>query len=108
MVDVGAREYRPSAALRRWVTAAHPTCAAPGCAVPSVDGDLDHVVPFADGGRTVVENLQPLCRREHRRKTQYVHETRRANTRRARERRARQSEHLHAQRLPVADDPPPY
>lgn len=30
VVDVGAREYRPSAALRRWVTAAHPTCAAPG------------------------------------------------------------------------------
>ncbi|KQU45560.1 DUF222 domain-containing protein [Rhodococcus sp. Leaf258] len=42
----GALTYRPSEAIASLVTALYPTCVHPGCAVPSEDCDLDHVVPF--------------------------------------------------------------
>ncbi|MBM7414924.1 MULTISPECIES: HNH endonuclease signature motif containing protein [Nocardiaceae] len=66
----GALAYRPSQAVAALVTALYPTCVHPGCAVPSEDCDLDHVVPFDHtdperGGWTVTGNLTPLCRRHH-------------------------------------------
>ncbi|MBY6679893.1 DUF222 domain-containing protein [Rhodococcus sp. BP-316] len=70
----GALTYRPSEAIASLVTALYPTCVHPGCAVPSEDCDLDHVVPFDHtdprrAGWTVAANLQPLCRRHHGLKT---------------------------------------
>ncbi|MBY6538294.1 DUF222 domain-containing protein [Rhodococcus sp. BP-349] len=70
----GALTYRPSEAIAALVTALYPTCIHPGCAVPSEDCDLDHVVPFdhtdpTRGGWTVTGNLTPLCRRHHGLKT---------------------------------------
>ncbi|MGB3772944.1 MAG: HNH endonuclease signature motif containing protein [Rhodococcus sp. (in: high G+C Gram-positive bacteria)] len=70
----GALTYRPSDSLSALVTARYPVCVHPGCAVPSSDCDLDHVVPFDHddpeyGGWTVLGNLQPLCRRHHGLKT---------------------------------------
>ncbi|WP_285187995.1 HNH endonuclease signature motif containing protein [Rhodococcus sp. MEB041] len=71
----GALTYRPSEAIASLVTALYPTCIHPGCAVPSEDCDLDHVVPFDHtdhperGGWTVTGNLAPLCRRHHGLKT---------------------------------------
>ncbi len=70
----GALTYRPSEAITSLVTALYPTCIHPGCAVPSEDCDLDHVVPFDHtdperGGWTVTGNLAPLCRRHHGLKT---------------------------------------
>ncbi|MBY6705285.1 hypothetical protein HQ308_00545 [Rhodococcus sp. BP-241] len=70
----GALTYRPSEAIAALVTALYPTCIHPGCAVPSADCDLDHVVPFDHtdprrGGWTVTGNLTPLCRRHHGLKT---------------------------------------
>jgi hypothetical protein len=70
----GALVYRPSEAVAALVTALYSTCVHPGCAVPSEDCDLDHVVPFdhtdpQKGGWTVTGNLEPLCRRHHGLKT---------------------------------------
>jgi hypothetical protein len=70
----GALTYRPSEAVAALVTALYSTCVHPGCAVPSEDCDLDHVVPFDHtdprrAGWTVAANLQPLCRRHHGLKT---------------------------------------
>ncbi|MBY6675780.1 DUF222 domain-containing protein [Rhodococcus sp. BP-332] len=70
----GALTYRPSEAVAALVTALYPACVHPGCAVPSEECDLDHVVPFDHtdprrGGWTVAANLQPLCRRHHGLKT---------------------------------------
>ena len=43
----------------------HPICAV--CGRPATD--VDHVVPKAEGGDDTEENLQPLCRTCHRKKT---------------------------------------
>jgi hypothetical protein len=58
--------YQPSRRLRHLVTARTPTCTAPGCGRPAVRCDLDHTVPFDQGGRTCECDLAPLCRHHHR------------------------------------------
>jgi hypothetical protein len=69
LVDVGARHYRPSNLLAAHITAAQRTCGFPGCSRPAAGCDLDHVVEFRRGGRTVRRNLGPLCRQHHNAKT---------------------------------------
>jgi hypothetical protein len=78
LLDVGAREYVPSAALARFVRGRDRTCRWPACNMPAMRCDLDHRVPFdheaaergeAQPGPTVRANLSPLCRRHHRIKT---------------------------------------
>ncbi|SOD93125.1 HNH endonuclease signature motif containing protein [Blastococcus haudaquaticus] len=61
--------YRPSAALRRFVTTRDRTCRHPGCRNTAGWADLDHTLAHADGGATDCENLCCLCRRHHRLKT---------------------------------------
>lgn len=47
-----------------------------GCSAPLVDGwEADHKVPWADGGRTVIENGQALCAPCNRRKGREVQYT---------------------------------
>jgi hypothetical protein len=58
--------YRPSAALARLIRARTSTCSFPGCRRPARRCDLDHSVPYEDGGATCQCNLSPLCRRHHR------------------------------------------
>jgi hypothetical protein len=41
-------------------------CIAPGCGAPAWACHLHHVVHWADGGPTSVENLVLLCGRDHR------------------------------------------
>jgi len=69
VVEVGTRTYRPSAAIARRVRARDTTCIFPGCTTPAENCDLDHVLPYAQGGGTTVENLAPECRHHHRLKT---------------------------------------
>ncbi|MEQ3550711.1 DUF222 domain-containing protein [Pseudonocardia nematodicida] len=60
--------YRPDTKTDAFVRARFPTCATPGCRVPSHRCDLDHVVPHradGSGGLTVAENLCPHCRGDH-------------------------------------------
>jgi hypothetical protein len=41
-------------------------CSHPGCRRPAARCDLDHTIPFDQGGRTCECNLAPLCRHHHR------------------------------------------
>lgn len=58
--------YVPSRRLQHLVRARTTTCSAPGCRRPAARCDLDHTVPYAEGGQTCDCNLAPLCRHHHR------------------------------------------
>lgn len=61
--------YTPSTQLAAFVRARDLTCRAPGCDRPASETDLDHTVPYADGGATHPSNLKCLCRSHHLMKT---------------------------------------
>lgn len=61
--------YRPSRALAEFVRARDLTCRAPGCDRPATDCDLDHTIPWAEGGATHRSNIKCLCRFHHMLKT---------------------------------------
>jgi hypothetical protein len=58
--------YQPSRQLRHLIWTRSPTCSAPGCRRPAAQCDLDHTVPYDQGGRTCECDLAPLCRHHHR------------------------------------------
>ena len=60
--------YRPSAALQRIIRTRTTTCSYHGCGRPAARCDLDHTIPYDDGGITCECDLAPLCRRHHRMK----------------------------------------
>jgi 5-methylcytosine-specific restriction endonuclease McrA len=43
--------------------AQHPYCSVPGCTSTDLTGD--HALPLAMGGKSVLENIQVLCRRHN-------------------------------------------
>ncbi|WP_282836821.1 HNH endonuclease signature motif containing protein [Microbacterium flavum] len=57
--------YRPSAHLRRLLAARDRHCRWPGCRRPVKRCDIDHIVPFEQGGATSSANLEVLCRGHH-------------------------------------------
>jgi hypothetical protein len=59
------RGYAPSQALATFVRCRDLTCRFPGCDKPAMHCDLDHTIPYADGGRTQASNLKCLCRLHH-------------------------------------------
>ncbi|MGV0393902.1 HNH endonuclease signature motif containing protein [Corynebacterium riegelii] len=61
--------YTPTEAMRRVVCARHTHCVFPGCTVPSLRCQLDHRIPFGQGGKTTPSNLYPLCQKHHNLKT---------------------------------------
>jgi hypothetical protein len=65
-VHHGETRYRPGPALRRLVKARDRTCRFPSCRRSAARCDLDHTVPYDQGGPTCLCNLAPLCRRHHR------------------------------------------
>ncbi len=60
--------YRPGVILGDYVRTRDQVCRFPTCNAPAIDCDLDHRVPFPKG-KTVPENLEPLCRCHRRLKT---------------------------------------
>lgn len=56
---------RPTAKQLRTIRALHPTCTFVGCRMPAVNCDIDHIINYAHGGKTIVHNHAPLCRRHH-------------------------------------------
>jgi hypothetical protein len=64
-VHTGTTRRRPNAAQRRSVEAHYRTCVFPGCRMPATGCDVDHRVPWAEGGPTSNANLAPLCRHDH-------------------------------------------
>lgn len=64
-VATGTTSRRPTTAMTRQVQARYPTCVFPGCRMPARECDLDHRVPWAEGGPTDVDHLGPFCRHDH-------------------------------------------
>jgi hypothetical protein len=60
--------YRPPNQLCTLVKVRQRTCCFPGCRRPAVRCDVDHTIPYDQGGRSCECNLAPLCRRHHRTK----------------------------------------
>jgi len=63
--DSASPGYRPPPRLREHVIARDLTCRFPRCRQPAWRGDLDHTIPFDDGGLTCRCNLGGLCRAHH-------------------------------------------
>ena len=61
--------YTPSQALADFVRYRDITCRFPGCDRPAARCDLDHTIPYGDGGPTHASNLKCLCRLHHLMKT---------------------------------------
>jgi hypothetical protein len=61
----GATRRRPTTGQRRQVETRNPTCIFPGCRMPATDCDLDHRIPWSQGGPTTTDHLGPLCRHDH-------------------------------------------
>ena len=57
--------YRPPRNLVHLIRMRQRTCSFPGCRRPARRTDLDHTVPYDQGGATCECNLAPLCRRHH-------------------------------------------
>ena len=60
-----ATKRRPTAHQTRQVQAQRPVCSFPGCRNPAEDCDLDHNIPWAQGGPTAITHLAPLCPGDH-------------------------------------------
>jgi hypothetical protein len=58
------------APLRTALEARDPTCVVPGCNKRR-DLEIDHIIPFAAGGETKLDNLARLCRWHHAEKTHH-------------------------------------
>jgi hypothetical protein len=57
--------YVPSRALQDFVRCRDLTCRWPGCDRPAGECDLDHTIPYSDGGPTHASNLKCYCRTHH-------------------------------------------
>ncbi|OBI95291.1 HNH endonuclease signature motif containing protein [Mycobacterium sp. 1465703.0] len=59
------RGYLPSKALADFVRCRDLTCRWPGCDRPATECDLDHTIPYVEGGPTHASNLKCYCRTHH-------------------------------------------
>ena len=55
----------PSKALADFVRCRDLTCRWPGCDRPASDCDVDHTIPYSQGGLTHASNLKCYCRTHH-------------------------------------------
>jgi hypothetical protein len=63
VLDIGRKTRTISVPMRRALTTRDGRCAFPGCNARRCDAH--HIVHWADGGRTALDNLVLLCRRHH-------------------------------------------
>jgi Domain of unknown function (DUF222) len=61
--------YVPSTVLADFVRCRDLTCRWPGCDQPAINCDIDHSIPYAEGGKTHAANLNCKCRTHHLTKT---------------------------------------
>jgi hypothetical protein len=57
--------YRPPPRIREHVAARDQTCRQPTCRQPAHHADIDHTVPYDQGGLTCTCNTGPRCRTHH-------------------------------------------
>ncbi|TDE14128.1 HNH endonuclease signature motif containing protein, partial [Jiangella asiatica] len=65
--------YAPPAALAAFVIARDITCRFPTCTRPSCEADIDHKIPYHDGGTTGAANTWALHRTHHLDRTHHGH-----------------------------------
>ena len=65
-LDVGREERLVTPAIRRAVIARDGGCVIPGCEAPPGHCDAHHLVHWADGGPTSIDNLALVCPPHHR------------------------------------------
>lgn len=61
--------YSPTQKMRDYIQARDGTCIYPGCNHPAEKCQLDHRIPYDQGGKTTPDNLFSLCQRHHNVKT---------------------------------------
>lgn len=66
VLDVGRRQRLVTTAIWLALVLRDRHCAFPGCSRPPCMSDAHHVVHWADGGATSLDNLVLLCRHHHR------------------------------------------
>jgi hypothetical protein len=66
VLDVGRAARLVTPALWRALVARDRHCAFPGCTRPPVMGHAHHIVHWADGGKTFLDNLVLVCGEHHR------------------------------------------
>ena len=71
LIDYGRETYEPPQDLQDFLIARDRTCRFPGCRQPAHLTDLDHAIPWEDGGKTSAANIGALCRRHHNLKTHH-------------------------------------
>jgi len=57
--------HDPSRKLTHLIRARSATCATPGCGAAAVTTDMEHTIPWEQGGETSERNLRPACRHHH-------------------------------------------
>ncbi len=67
VIDVGVRQRLFRGATRTAVEARDRECDHPSCDVPAERCEIDHIVPYAEGGLTVQDNGRCRCKYHHRR-----------------------------------------
>lgn len=78
VIDMDRRSRHATQAQRDWLILQHGTCARDGCNRLALDAEIDHRTPWAQGGKTDLEDLRPLCPRDHvaRHRTRVVYRSR--------------------------------
>ncbi|WP_049822311.1 DUF222 domain-containing protein [Arthrobacter sp. H41] len=66
VLAMGRNARLPSTLLRRWVRFRDETCRFPGCSRAAPRCEVDHSVPWSQGGATDHRNLSSLCAKHHR------------------------------------------
>jgi hypothetical protein len=66
VIDVGVRQRLFTGATRTAVERRDQRCQHPGCDEPAERCEIDHIVPFEDGGLTIQINGRCYCRFHHR------------------------------------------
>jgi hypothetical protein len=69
LLDVGRRTYEVPRRLRDYIALRDRTCRFPGCGRRADRCQVDHALPWNDGGATSPGNLGALCQRHHQLKT---------------------------------------
>ncbi|MGG7509091.1 DUF222 domain-containing protein [Plantibacter sp. YIM 135249] len=65
VLSVSRERYVPPADMKRALAIRDTHCRAPGCNRLAKGCELDHTVPWSEGGETNVENLAHLCPKHH-------------------------------------------
>ncbi|MEM8903941.1 MAG: HNH endonuclease signature motif containing protein [Actinomycetota bacterium] len=65
-IDLGRRQRLFTGSAREAVLVAQARCTSPGCHIAAHHCEIDHIIPWASGGRTDQRNARVRCGRHHR------------------------------------------